>query len=154
MRTHPAFVRLLHVLALILLSGLFVLGTGCVHDNDPWYDDPPPPRHHRQPPPPPHRAQPGKPAPPPHVSPRPEPRHGDNKPIPVHDPPRRQAGPSPAPLIPFAEAPRSFRIFRLRPRTGHGTGMAAAPHTACNKPCAHRQPLPGNALSGQGYFLP
>ena len=53
MRTHPAFVRLLHVLALILLSGLFVLGTGCVHDNDPWYDDPPPPRHHRQPPPPP-----------------------------------------------------------------------------------------------------
>lgn len=35
MRTHPAFVRLLHVLALILLSGLFVLGTGCVHDNDP-----------------------------------------------------------------------------------------------------------------------
>ena len=37
MRTHPAFVRLLHVLALILLSGLFVLGTGCVHDNDPWY---------------------------------------------------------------------------------------------------------------------
>lgn len=86
MRTHPAFVRLLHVLALILLSGLFVLGTGCVHDNDPWYDDPPPP----------HRAQPSKPAPP-HVSPRPEPRHGDNKPVPVHDrrddrrdhPPRR-----------------------------------------------------------------
>ena len=76
MRTHPAFVRLLHVLALILLSGLFVLGTGCVHDNDPWYDDPPPP---------------------PHVSPRPDPRHGDNKPFPVHDrrddrrdhPPRR-----------------------------------------------------------------
>ena len=110
MRTHPAFVRLLHVLALILLSGLFVLGTGCVHNNDPWYDDPPPPR--------------------------------------------RQAGPSPAPLIPFAEAPRSFRIFRLRPRTGHGTGMAAAPHTACDRPCAHRRPLPGNALSGQGYFLP
>lgn len=51
MRTHPAFVRLLHVLALILLSGLFILGTGCVHNNDPWYDDPPPPRHHRQPPP-------------------------------------------------------------------------------------------------------
>lgn len=96
MRTHPAFVRLLHVLALILFSGLFVLGTGCVHDNAPWYDDPPPPRHHRQPPPPPHRVQPSKPAPP-HVSPRPEPRHGDNKPIPVHDrrddrrdhPPRR-----------------------------------------------------------------
>lgn len=40
MRTHPAFVRLLHVLALILLSGLFVLGTGCVHNNDPWYDGP------------------------------------------------------------------------------------------------------------------
>ena len=37
------------------------------------------------------------PSPPPHVSPRPDPRHGDNKPIPVHDrrddrrdhPPRR-----------------------------------------------------------------
>ena len=67
MRPYPAFVRLLHVLALILLSGLFLLGTGCVHNNDPWYDDPP------------------------------QPRHGDNKPVPGHDrrddrrdhPPRR-----------------------------------------------------------------
>ena len=36
MRTPPFFARLLHVLALILLSGLFVLGTGCVHNNAPW----------------------------------------------------------------------------------------------------------------------
>lgn len=80
MRTHPAFVRLLHVLALILLSGLFVLGTGCVHNNDPWYDDPPPPRHHRKPPPPPpYKVQPHKPAPPPHVAPRPEPLHKGHK---------------------------------------------------------------------------
>lgn len=71
MRTPPFFARLLHVLALILLSGLFVLGTGCVHNNDPWYDDPPPPRHHRQPPPPHNRVQPNKPAPPAHVAPRP-----------------------------------------------------------------------------------
>lgn len=62
MRTPPFFARLLHVLALILLSGLFVLGTGCVHNNDPWYDDPPPPRQHRQPPPPHNRVQPNKPA--------------------------------------------------------------------------------------------
>ena len=95
MRTHPAFVRLLHVLALILLSGLFVLGTGCVHNTDPWYDDPPPPRHHRQPPPPHNRVQPNKPAPPAHVAPRPEPRHGDNKPVPVHDRRDDRRNPSP-----------------------------------------------------------
>lgn len=95
MRTPPFFARLLHVLALILLSGLFVLGTGCVHNNDPWYDDPPPPRQHRQPPPPHNRVQPNKPAPPAHVAPRPEPSHGDNKPVPVHDRRDDRRNPSP-----------------------------------------------------------
>lgn len=53
---------------------------------------------------------------------------------------------------PLCGSSRSFRIFRLRPRTGHGTGMAAAPHTACNRPCAHRPATAGKRFVGTRIF--